>query len=218
MTDRLGSASLQDMRALLLISILFFVDRVLWQHMAFADSACFDLSKASVQLLKAAPLKFDPKTDLGDSGIDSNHLDWGQVSGVVHKPLGELYFKLQDPKTIRNSDNTKVTVELIETKEFLKKFLQKIVVKPVIFITIEWTEEWGFALKQGTPEKPEAMVISYQKSEGTSHIRHLCGNILLRALSPTSTGVFIYEEVQADRRNAKDVLNGITGTLRTLRE
>jgi len=37
-------------------------------------------------------------------------------------------------------------------------------------------------------------------------------------LSPTSTGVFIYEEVQADRRSSDDVLNGITGTLRTLRE
>jgi hypothetical protein len=106
----------------------------------------------------------------------------------------------------------------VDTKEFLKKIIEKIVIKPVFFITIEWSEEWGFALKQGTVDKPEAIVISYQKTEGTSHIKHLCGNIYLQSLSATSTGVFIYEEVQADRRTSKDVLNGLTGTLRTLRE
>jgi len=106
----------------------------------------------------------------------------------------------------------------IESKTFLKKMIEKIVVKPVFFITIAWSEEWGFGLKKGTPANPEAIVISYQKTEGTSHIKHLCGNISLQMLSPTSTGVFIYEEVQADRRSSDDVLNGITGTLRTLRE
>ena len=196
----------------LLVSIPFL------SQVALADGTCFDLSKSSITLLKPAPTKFEAGTDPSENGTDVSQNDWGKISGVVNKPIADLYQKLLDPKTIRNSDNTKVTVVPIETKDFLKKKIEKIVVKPVFFITVEWSEEWGFALKQGTPEKPEAIVVSYQKSEGTSHIKHLCGNILLQSLSPTSTGVFLYEEVQADRRSSKDVLNGITGTLRTLRE
>jgi hypothetical protein len=196
----------------LLVSIPFL------SQVALADATCFDLSKSSLTLLKPAPAKFVSDTDSAESGTDTKNNDWGQISGVVNKPIADLYKKLQDPKTIRNSDTTHVTVVTVDTKEFLKKIIEKIVIKPVFFITIDWSEEWGFALKHGTPEKPEEIVISYQKSEGTSHIKMLCGNILLQSLSANSTGVFIYEQVQADRRTPKDVLNGITGTLRTLRE
>jgi hypothetical protein len=196
----------------LLVSIPFLF------QIAHAETNCFDFSKTSTHLLKTAPTKFVAGTDPSDSGTDAKENDWGSVSGVVNKPIAELYQKLLDPKTIRNGDNTKVEVVPTDTKDFLKKFIEKIVIKPVFFVTINWSEEWGFALKDGTAEKPHSIVISYQKVEGTSHIKHLCGNILLESLTPASTGVFLYEEVQADRRSSTDVLNGITGTLRTLRD
>lgn len=200
------------MRRYLVVSILF-----LCSH-AQAETPCFDLIQNSVKLLRPAPTSFKPKSDSTDFGTDAKENDWGQISGTVEKPILDLYRKLQDPKTIRNGDNTRVDVTVIQAKDFLKKIVEKIVVKPVFFITIEWTEEWAFGLKKGSADKPQEIVISYQKSEGTSHIKHLCGNILLQSLTPTSTGVYIYEEVQADRRTAEDVLKGITGTLRTLRE
>lgn len=169
-------------------------------------------------MLHAAPAKYTAKDNPADFGTDSKENDWGQTSGIVDKPIGELYKKLQDPKTIRNSDNTKVDLSSSEPKDFLKLIHQKIVIKPVFFMTVDWQEDWAFSLKEGTKEKPTAILISYQKTEGTSHIKHLCGNILLQALSPTTTGVYLYEEVQADRRSAEDVAKGISGTLRTLRE
>jgi hypothetical protein len=200
------------MRRYLLVSILFL------SQSALARANCFDLSHASVVLLKSPPKSFSLKSDPADSGTDDKNNDWGQISGVVNKSISDLYQKLLDPRTIRNGDNTHVDVATVDTKDFLKKIIEKIVIKPVFFVTVEWSEEWGFGLKKGTADKPEEIVVSYQKSEGTSHIKHLCGNILLQSLGPKSTGVFIYEEVQADRRSSDDVLNGITGTLRTLRE
>ena len=196
----------------LLVSIPFLC------QIASAEPNCFDLTKPSVALIKPAPTKFDSASDPAASGTDAKENDWGSISGVVNKPILDLYQKLLDPKTIRNGDTTKVEVENVETKDFLKKIIQKIVIKPVFFITIEWREEWGYGLKEGTPDKPQSIVISYQKLDGTSHVKHLCGNILLQALSPTTTGAYLYEEVQADRRSSTDVLNGITGTLRTLRD
>ncbi|NDD93382.1 hypothetical protein EBZ37_15035, partial [bacterium] len=62
------------------------------------------------------------------------------------------------------------------------------------------------------------IVISYQKTSGTSHIQHFCGNILIQRLSRTQTGVYLTEEIKADRRSAEDVHNGLMGTLRTLQK
>ncbi|MBC7397127.1 MAG: hypothetical protein H7333_06755 [Bdellovibrionales bacterium] len=185
---------------------------------AHASTSCFDFSQKSTKLLHAAPTKFESGKNPSNFGTDSRNNDWGQVSGTVNKPILQLYEKLQNPKTIRNSNNTHVEVSNTETKDYLKLIRQQITIKPVFFITVEWQEDWAFSLREGTPEKPASIVVSYQKTDGTSHIKHLCGNILLQSLSPTTTGVYLYEEVQADRRSAEDVVNGITGTLRTLRE
>ncbi len=182
-------------------------------------SPCFNFSKPSTTLLHSAPATFEADKDPSDFGTDAKtNNDWGQISGIVKKPILELSKKLQDPKTIRNGSNTKVAVNEVESKDFLKRIDQTIVIKPVFFLTIEWKEAWAFALKDGKAEKPESMVISYQKTEGTSHVKHLCGNIFLKSITPDSTGVYLYEEVQADRRSAKDVVDGLSGTLRTLRE
>lgn len=179
---------------------------------------CFDTTKANPPMLRAAPEKFEVGKDPSAFGTDEKKNDWGQVSGIVNHSIQDLYKKLLDPKTIRNGSDTKVVVSEIENKEYLKQISQAIVIRPVFFITIDWKEDWLFSLKEGTPSDPKIIQVSYQKSEGTSHIKHLCGNILLKQITPTSTAVYLYEEVQADRRSAEDALNGITGTLRTLRQ
>ena len=197
---------------LLLIPFLFIGAR------AHAEGNCFDTSKPNPPLLHAPADKYEEGKDPSQFGTDDKKNDWGQVSGLVHHSINDLYQKLLDPKTIRNGSDTQVEVTPIEIKDFLKRTSQKIVIKPTFFITVEWKEDWLYSLKEGTATDPKVIVISYQKAEGTSHIKLLCGNILLTQLSPTLTGVSLYEEVQADRRSAEDALKGITGTLRTLRE
>ena len=181
--------------------------------------SCFDFKTKITTPLQPAPTRYEPDhsesktvtTAAGDS------FDTAKVSGVVQHSVQELYQMLLDPKTIRNGDDIEVSTHSIDSKDYLKETVQTIQVTPVFFLTIEWKETWAYALKDGTEKKPKTIVISYEKTEGTSHIDHLCGNIVLRSLSPTSTGVFLYQEMKADRRNAKDLLNDLSGTLRTLR-
>jgi hypothetical protein len=183
-----------------------------------ADSAkpCFDFSTKVTTPLKAPPEKYEAGKDLSESHA-TEKTDIAQISGVVEKPILEIYQKLLDPKTLRNDEHTEIKTKETESKDYLKRITQSIKIKPVFFLTLEWNEEWVYAVKDGTAEAPKTMVISFEKTAGTSHIQHECGSYVLKALSPTSTGVFIYEEMKADRRDAKDLLNDITGTLRTLR-
>lgn len=182
-------------------------------------SSCFDLTQPTTQLLKSPPSKFEAKKDISNFGTDSKtNNDWGEVSGVIQKPILAIIDQLVDPKTIRNDDNTTVKIKDLKIPGFLKRVQEKIIIKPFLFITIEWTEDWGFSVKDGTLKNPKSVVVSYQKTEGTSHIKHFCGNMLLQTQKDGTTGIYLYEEVQADRRSAEDVMNGLIGTLRTLRQ
>ena len=60
------------------------------------------------------------------------------------------------------------------------------------------------------------IVISYEKTEGTSHIQHLCGSYVLQRTADDKSDVFIYEEAKADRRSQKDTLDGLKGNLTAL--
>jgi len=202
---------------LLLMSLWFGTAQIGVAHAAIPS--CFNFKTKITTPLQPAPTHYEPdrfesktvKTKEGDE------IDSAKVSGVVPHSVQELYRMLLDPKTIRNGDDIEVSTQSIDSKDYLKKIIQTIQVTPVFFLTIEWKETWAYALKDGTEKDPKTIVISYEKTDGTSHIDHLCGNIVLQSLGPTSTGVFLYQEMKADRRDAKDLLNDLSGTLRTLR-
>lgn len=179
---------------------------------------CFNFETKSLTLLKPAPTKFEEGKDLSEKGTNEKKIDWAQVGGVVNKPIKDLYLKLTDPTTIRNGDNVKVKVKELESKNFLKYIEQTIDLRPRFFLSLVWKEHWAFALKEGTSETPKTMVISYQKFEGTSHIDHFCGNIMLQSIAANKTEVYIYQEMKATRRDSQNILDDISGTLRTLRQ
>lgn len=181
-----------------------------------ATKGCFDFSTKITAPLKEGPTTFDAKKDPSDlkEGDEKNSAN---ISGIVEKPISEIYQMLIDPRTIRPDPDTKITVKETESKDYLKRITQSIEITPVFFLTLRWNEEWVYALKDGTDKAPKTLVISYEKTSGTAHIQRLCGNIVLRSLTPKTTGVYLYEEMKADRREAKDILHSITGTLRTLR-
>ena len=208
----LGLAVLFDLVSEKIILIAFLMGAVLSIPSAHA---CFDFNTKVLQPIRPAPTQFEIGKDEAKS-VEGD-LDWAETSGVVEKPISELYQMLLDPHTIRNGGNTRVVTTEIPTPLYLKKIDQDITVKPVFFLTLNWKETWAYVLKDGTPEDPKSILISYEKKSGTSHIHHLCGNILLQSLKPKETGVYLYEELNGDRRTAQDVLNGIKGTLHTLR-
>jgi hypothetical protein len=185
-----------------------------------APSLCFDSSKPSIKLLRPPPPRFpDPGKEQESFGKDATTgFDWAAAAGRVSKPIGTVLEKLLDPMTTRDRETTTVEMEHQPVKGAIDKQHIKIKVKPFFFLTLEWEEDWLYSIKKGTPAKMESVVISYQKTSGTSHIEHFCGTILLQKLAPDTTGVFLTEEIKADRRSAEDVYRGLAGTLRTLRE
>jgi hypothetical protein len=180
---------------------------------------CFDFSKKSTRILSPSPYSYpEIGRESRELGTDAKTgLDWARVAGMVKLPIEKVNTKLLDQMTTRNPKTTTITTESLTPNGALTRTRVAIRVKPVFFITLEWEEEWAHTLIEGTPEAPKEILISYQKTKGTSHIRHFCGNILLKALSPTTTGVFLYEQIDADQRDPDEVADGLLGTLKTLR-
>jgi hypothetical protein len=184
-------------------------------------STCFDLGKPNVILIKPAPGQFatPDKETLPDHGKDpATGFTWARVSGVVKKPIAALLNRLLDPMVTRDRSNTKVEVNEVKVPGAYRKNEVRVRIKPVFFLTLEWVEEWLYTVKNDASGAPEEIVISYQKTSGTSHIRRLCGNILVKKISEQESGVYLTEEIEADRRTPGELHRGLLGTLRTLRE
>jgi hypothetical protein len=183
-------------------------------------SPCFDLNQPNVTLLKPSPTTFPEigKESQSFGKDEKTGYDWAIASGRVNKPLSLILERLLDPMTTRDREITEVEMNRVEVKGALQKQHLKIKVKPIFFLTLEWEEDWLYTIKKGKPGKMESVVISYQKTSGTSHIEHFCGNILIQRIKSGVSGVFLTEEIKADRRSAEDVYRGLMGTLRTLRE
>jgi hypothetical protein len=183
---------------------------------ARADAACFDFSKKIVAPLKA-PIAAPAEGDAEASGKTDEQVTWAQVRGPVKAPIEKVYDLLLDHDTTRSSKVDEMDVVISARPGYLSFHTVKFLIKPFPLIKIRWTEHWGYALEAGTPEKPEQIVISYEKIEGTGYIEHLCGSVVLRKLGPASTDVYLYEEAKATQRSTEDTLKGMRGTLQTLR-
>lgn len=176
---------------------------------------CFDLSKKVVQPLRA-PIPLE-KTDVTQTGKTEEGYNWAQTRGRVPSSLNAIYTRLLDHYTIKNKDTTELTVTEIKNPNYLALHYMKQKIRPFLFITVEWDEEWAYALAKGTVEDPKEIVISYQYKGGTAHINHLCGNIVLNYLTPKETDIYFYEEMKASHWDEEDALKNFAGTLSTLR-
>jgi hypothetical protein len=184
------------------------------------------------------PLRPRPgKTPLGDStggtaiaspltadGTASGALEavsdglWGAAWGSVSAPLQALYSLLLDPKTIKDPEKVRFQFQALKKPPYLDFHVVDLSVSAILF-RVEWQEEWAYALTAGTPQAPQGVTISYQKASGTRYLRHLCGSIVLTALTPELTDVYLYEEISAfGKRSSEDTVQGHLGTLQTLRK
>jgi hypothetical protein len=191
---------------------------------ADAPNLCFDLSKPNTIPLRPEPANYPAEgletveKGLKDDASGKERIAWASLQGVVHAPLSNVLQRLQDPMTTRDPGSTEVKVTSVPEPGALLKQSIRVVVKPVFFLTIEWVEAWTFVILEGSAADPKKILISYQKTAGTSHIRRFCGSILLQKVNPNLTGISHHEEIIADRRSPGDVANGMIGTLRTLRK
>ncbi len=197
--------------------IFFFAILAAPKCIAGLPQGCFDFSKKIVSPLKA-PIPLKETEDHTDHGTFETEIDWGAARGIVKKPIQVIYKKLLDHSTMK--DMTKTTLDTKSLKNDLFDDFHRVDVSVRVFgpITISWTEEWGYARTGGSKQAPTQYLISYHKIEGTNYIEHLCGSFLLKTHGPSSTDVFLYEQLKASRRNAQDTVRMHLGILRTLRE
>lgn len=179
---------------------------------------CFDFNTKVAKPMKE-PLALKPDADHSAFGkYDQNGVTWASLRGTVNKPVKQLLNLLLDHNTTKSPRVDEMNVVDLTSPHYLARHDVKFLIKPFPLIKVRWTEQWAYTLLSGSPDDPQEVLISYQKSEGTSHIEHLCGSVLLRKLGPNNTDVFQYEEAKATQRTPEDTLNGNIGTLKTLRK
>lgn len=186
---------------------------------ALASTTCFDFDrKVTASLGPEIPASPSLDGESGQHGALPSGGSWAAVRGEVRKPIAEVLKGLYDPMITKGENVEKQDFVDLPSPDYLARHKISYKVNPFPLISIEWQEDWAYALTRGTRKEPEAVTISYQKTAGTSHIDRLCGNIVLRKKGPATTEVLLYEEAKATRRSPEDTERGLSGTLRTLRE
>lgn len=183
------------------------------------EGRCFDFSKKITEpLRKVSILRDVPYPEVTRrSGRVIGNLYWGAIRGRVSRSVDSLVEELEAHETTRSKRISSIFIDPIEEPGFFARQRVHFKVEPFIFITVEWVEDWGFTTLDAAPKAAKSVLVSYEKTEGTSHIHHFCGSIVLTPIDPATTDVFIYQEAEATSQTQEDTLNGVTGMLKTLR-
>lgn len=195
---------------LLLLVTLFFTS--ITQSQADAGGRCYNYDEGVLQPL-APPLALLEEDSKGSG--EKKPLQWAALRGKVDGNFNRLADALKDPYTLKDRSRAEVKeVTLSHPKLTLLKKLET-TIHPFLFVSITWAEEWAYLLD--SKQIPEKFLLTYQKTDGTSHITRLCGSVELRKISETQTDVSLYEEIVATGRTHSDVLKNLVGTIQTLR-
>jgi hypothetical protein len=183
------------------------------------SSGCFDLSTAAGVKALSKPIPFDSptRTDAVASGLHPKGGGWGSARAMLAMPIAEALKQLQDQKTLKNPEESDVEVKHEKRPGLADWQSVDITIHPFPLISVDWTEQWAYKITKGNEAKPKEILIAYQKSAGTDHIRHFCGNIWLKA-DGSKTDFAVYEEAEATRRTPEAIAKGHLGTIRTIRE
>jgi hypothetical protein len=180
---------------------------------------CFDFTQKIVEPLRP-PIPRIEGRDNSTFGTYPSGIDWASARAVVKMPISAVYAKLLDHRNVKDMKKTTLSTTELERPGYLAfHHVDIVVLVRALFVKMKvpWTEEWAYALAEGTPDAPHKIVVSYQKIRGTTHIKHECGSYVLQALDDATTDLSLYEEVKADGRNAEDTRNMHAGILRGLR-
>ena len=179
-------------------------------------SKCFSFDQAHIKPIQEPIPLLEGEDAFRKGEIGQGGIVWGAVRGVVNRPPKSIADSFSDPYLTKNKKNTKIDVVFENSPHY--KFLRKmhLVLKPVFFVTIEWNEEWALRVLKGTVDDPKSFILYYQKTDGTSHIEHLCGNILVTDRKGGSD-IYLYEQVKASRWSNDDVIRNFQVVLKILR-
>jgi hypothetical protein len=174
---------------------------------------CYDFARE----IKEGPVNQKSVRFPADSQKASGELPsgvvWAAVKDRSPRTIPAILEELGSHETNKSRRISEMQVSELGDPNFLRHQKVKFVVTPFPLINISWTEDWAFTLLAGTAERPERVLVAYEKTDGTSHIRHLCGAYELRALPSGETSIYLYEEAKATSRSREDTLDGVAATL-----
>jgi hypothetical protein len=180
------------------------------------QARCFDFNTKVVTALRPPPASASAG-DVVEAGERAGDIIWTKVRGQIAKAPTRVLALLLNHETMRNPKIDAMTVKKLVSSQYLARHSVSYEVRPFPLVKVRWTEEWGYAVAEGTDQAPTAWVISYEKTEGTSYIEHFCGSIVLRRLSDTLTDMYRYEESKITRHGQSDQTKGLKGLLAKLR-
>lgn len=183
------------------------------------NQPCFDFRRPIVEPL-AAPIPLVAGRDSHVYGTSPSGVAWASGRVVLDMPIESAYAALLDHRNVKDMTKTTLTTTVVERPDYLAFHLVDVVVTlRALFLRIKvpWTEAWAYSLVEGTTAAPRRIVANYQKVAGTDHIRRECGSYVLLARDDGKTDLSLYEEIDADRRSARDTRDMHVGIVADLR-
>ncbi len=180
---------------------------------ALAGGDCFDFARKIEEGPANQKMVRFPEDSRTASGELPSGVVWAAVKERTSRTLNSILDELGSHETNKSHRISEMEVSELGDPNFMRHQKVHFVVSPFPLINISWTEDWAFTLLAGKPDRPERVLIAYEKTDGTSHIHHLCGAYDLRTLPSGETSIFLYEESQATSRSREDTLNGLTATV-----
>ena len=176
-------------------------------HAEIPASGCFDFSAPP------APLQNAERSRTEDAGrLDSGSV-WAKQEKLLDRPIGDILSDLEKHQLTKSSKVDEMTIQSSPDPRSIARQTIEFKVHPFLFVVVEWKEDWVFRVLKGNSADPLQIWVGYQKTEGTSHIDHLCGSYILTRKSPNQTDVSLIEEVKASRRSLEDTQKGVASTL-----
>lgn len=181
---------------------------------------CFDFTTTVVEP-RRPPLPMLDGRDNSAFDTTAAGVAWASTRARLEVPLRDVYARLLDHRNHKDMRKTVLTTTKLERPGYLEFQRVDVVVTVralLVKVKLPWSEEWGFALAEGTPDQPRRIVASYQKLPGgTKHMKHQCGSYVVQAIDEASSDLSLYDEVIADRRDARDTRDMQAGILANLR-
>ncbi len=183
-----------------------------WVLCSFTFGECFRFPKPIRKPLSELPLPAGQK-EASKSGTIPDAGVFAEIHAIVDRPIAEVKKAIDDPYFTRNPDNTSVEIKVDKNPYYLNYQHVTVKVKVFAFISISWDEDWATELLSGTPGVPSAVLYSYEKITGTTHLRRKCGSIRVMELSPKTTDIYWYENVDASRWSEENAFEHLVNTI-----
>lgn len=194
------------MRRFLSIWVGFLVATVPFFASALPGESCVDLEQRVTE-----PLRPPPPLSRGKivevSGIrreGEKTIHWQGARGWVPVSMRDASAWILDHTKWKEMEKTKLEVKELSRPGFEAFHEVHQDTRVFAFIRIQWVENWAYAVLAGSLAVPKRLLTTYQKSDGTFHIRRLCGSVDFKA-DGIGTDAYFYQEADADHYEVQHI-------------